>query len=186
MNIRRLCWAVLFLAAVGGIGAETAAENSSAPAPGALRAAGKIEFPISSSANVRPEFERGVALLHSFFYEEARRIFTAAAEKDPNCAMAHWGIAMTWWHPIWTPPNPEEMNAGTAAIDKAMALEAATDRERRFIAALSAYYHAADGPATGAVGQSCHGPVGSRERALAYEKEMCELAAKYADDMEAQ
>src|SRR3954469_16651458 len=142
---------------------------SGGPQPGDLRAAGKIEFPISSSANVRPEFERGMALLHSFFYEEARRIFTAAAEMDPNCAMAHWGIAMTWWHPIWTPPTPDEMKAGTAAIDKAVgmirlagrdsgATGATTDRENRFITALHAYYHAAEGPSTGAVGQSCHGP----------------------------
>src|SRR5882724_5518921 len=165
--------------------------TGSRPEPGDLRTAGRIEFPISGAAAVRPEFERGVALLHSFFYEEARRIFTGVAEKDPNCAMAQWGIAMTWWHPIWTPPTPEEMKAGTAAIDKAVAMirpasRDVTDRERRFIAALSAYYHAADGPTTGPVGQSCHGPVGSRERALAYEKEMRELAEKYPDDMEAQ
>ena len=70
---------------------------------------------------MQAEFTRGVALLHSFFYEEARRIFTGVAEKDPTCAMAQWGIAMTWWHPIWTPPTPDEMRAGKAAIDKAMA-----------------------------------------------------------------
>jgi hypothetical protein len=159
---------------------------ASKPEPGDLRSAGRIEFPISSTAGVQPEFERGVALLHSFFYEEARRIFTAVAEKDPKCAMVQWGIAMTWWHPIWTPPTKEEMKAGTAAIDKAVAFKAPTDRERKFITALAAYYHAADGPGTGAVGQSCHGPVGSRERALAYEKEMRELATQYPDDLEAQ
>ncbi|HKP03613.1 MAG TPA: hypothetical protein VJU77_09675 [Chthoniobacterales bacterium] len=191
MNIRGVYWGVLFLAAASGSGL-AAAENSSAPAPGDLRAAGKIEFPISSDAAARAEFERGVALLHSFFYEEARRIFTAAAEKDPKCAMAQWGIAMTWWHPIWTPPTKEEMAAGTAAIDRADEMirlrqgSGATGREKKFIAALHAYYHAADGPASGAVGQSCHGPVGSRERALAYEKEMRELAEKNPDDMEAQ
>ena len=97
-------------------------------------------------AAARPEFIRGVALLHSFFYEEARRIFTAVAEKDPTCAMAQWGIAMTWWHPIWTPPTPDEMSAGKAAIDKAMAMTAGTDRERQFITALNAYYNTPDGP----------------------------------------
>src|SRR3954453_322411 len=187
MKIRKLCLPVLVPAMmmIGSVAAARA-ENSTVPEPGDLRAAGKIEFPISSATAVRPEFERGVALLHSFFYEEARRLFTATAEKDPNCAMAQWGIAMTWWHPIWTPPAPEEMKVGTAAIDKAMAMNAPSERERKFIAALHAYYHAADGPATGAVGQSCHGPVGSRERALAYEKEMRELAEKYPDDLEAQ
>src|SRR4051812_1563298 len=185
MSVRRLCLCVLILAVIGSVSAASA-ENSNAPEPGDLRAVGKIEFPISGEAAGRPEFERGVALLHSFFYEEARRIFTAAAEKDPNCAMAQWGIAMTWWHPIWTPPTPEEMKAGMTAIDKAVAMIPPTDRERKFIAALHAYYHASDGPATGTVGQSCHGPVGSRERALAYEKGMRELATQYPDDTEAQ
>ena len=89
--------------------------------------------------------------------------------------MAQWGIAMTWWHPIWTPPTPDEMSAGKAAIDKAMAMKAGTDRERQFITALNAYYNTPDGPATEAVGQSCHGPVGPRDRVVAYEKAMREL-----------
>jgi tetratricopeptide (TPR) repeat protein len=186
MNIRRAFLNVLILTTGIAAVASARTESSSPPEPGDLRAAGKIEFPISSDAAVRAEFERGVALLHSFFYEEARRIFTALAEKDPNCAMAHWGIAMTWWHPIWTPPTPEEMKAGLAEIDKAAAMKAATERERKFITALHAYFHAADGPAPRAVGQSCHGPVGSRERALAYEKEMRELAQANPDDIEAQ
>ena len=199
MNIQGSCRRVLFLAALSLLReatawqGEDASPSSNGLQPGDLRAAGKIEFPISGAAGIRPEFERGVALLHSFFYEEARRIFTGVAEKDPNCAMAQWGIAMTWWHPIWTPPTAEEMAAGRAAIDRAMEMirpaeRDVTDRERRFIAALSAYYHAADTAAAtaGPVGQSCHGPVGSRERALAYEKEMRELAKKYPDDMEAQ
>src|ERR1041384_6519807 len=151
MNVQKSSWGIVFLMAVT-VNAALGVETSTAPEPGALRAAGKIEFPITSAANVRPEFERGVALLHSFFYEESRRIFTSIAEKDPNCAMAQWGIAMTWWHPIWTPPTPEEMKAGTTAIDKAMAMKASTERERKFIAALSAYYHAADGPSSGAGG----------------------------------
>jgi hypothetical protein len=188
MNIRGHRSGVLFLAALIGGTALAGEAPSAAPQPGDLRAVGKIEFPISSTKEVQPEFERGVALLHSFFYEEARRIFTAVAEKDPNCPMAQWGIAMTWWHPIWTPPTPDEMKAGTAAIEKALALKPSTDRERKFISALGVYYHAADTAAAtgGPVGQSCHGPVGSRERALAYEKEMRELAQKYPDDMEAQ
>ena len=188
MNILSLR-STVFLAIIIGFAATAAAEISSGLEPGDLRAVGKIEFPITSGADVRAEFERGVALLHSFFYEEARRIFTAVAEKDSKCAMAQWGIAMTWWHPIWTPPTKEEMAAGTAAIDRATRLcqgAGVAGKEKKFIAALSAYYHATDAPAKGAVGQSCHGPVGSRERALAYEKEMRELATQYPEDMEAQ
>src|SRR4029079_334642 len=116
------------------------------PAPGDLRSAGAVEFPTSCKSEVGPEFARGVALLHSFFYEEARRIFTEVAERDPGCAMAHWGIAMTWWHPIWTPPTSEEMAAGRAAAERAKSMKA-TPRERRFIMAINTYYNAPDSAA---------------------------------------
>ena len=158
------------------------ATNSTAAEPGDLRAAGTVDFPVSCKPAAQPEFIRGVALLHSFFYEEARRSFTAAAEKDPGCAMAQWGIAMTWWHPIWTPPTPDEMSAGKAAAAKAMAMTAGTDRERLFITALNAYYNTPEGPATDAVGQSCHGPVGPRDRVIAYEKALRPLYESYPDD----
>jgi tetratricopeptide (TPR) repeat protein len=156
------------------------------PEPGDLRAAGKVEFPVSCAPAVQSEFARGVALLHSFFYEEARRVFTSVAERDPKCAMAQWGIAMTWWHPIWTPPTPDEMNSGKAAIEKAMAMNAGTDRERGFITALNVYYNTPESPSAGAVGQSCHGPVGPRDRVIAYEKAMRQLRDKFPDDFEVQ
>jgi tetratricopeptide (TPR) repeat protein len=127
-----------------------------------------------------------VALLHSFFYEEARRVFTSVAERDPKCAMAQWGIAMTWWHPIWTPPTPDEMRAGKAAIEKAMSLRAGSDRERGFITALNTYYNTADNSSSAPVGQSCHGPVGPRDRVIAYEKVMQQLRDKYPADFEVQ
>jgi tetratricopeptide (TPR) repeat protein len=156
------------------------------PEPGDLRAAGKVNFSISCAPAVQSDFNRGVALLHSFFYEEARRVFTSVAERDPKCAMAQWGIAMTWWHPIWTPPTPDEMSAGKAAIQKAMEMTPGTDRERGFITALNVYYNAPDAATAGPVGQSCHGPVGPRDRVIAYEKAMRQLRDKYPDDFEAQ
>jgi len=183
------CWRRIFLLiglastnllAISDVGCATV------PEPGDLRAAGKVDFPISCTPAVQSEFARGVALLHSFFYEEARRIFTSVAEQDPKCAMAQWGIAMTWWHPIWTPPTPDEMNAGKAAIAKAMGMTAGTDRERGFITALNVYYNTPDTSAADAVGQSCHGPVGPRDRVIAYEKAMRQLYDKYPDDFEAQ
>ena len=186
MNIRTFFRGAPFLAVVIGSGAALGAENSAAPEPGDLRTAGAVDFPVTCTPAVQAEFTRGVALLHSFFYEEARRIFTGVAEKDPTCAMAQWGIAMTWWHPIWTPPTPDEMKAGKAAIDKAMAMTGGTDRERQFIVALNSYYNTPDGPVTGEVGQSCHGPVGPRDRVTAYEKAMHKLYDKYPDDFEAQ
>jgi tetratricopeptide (TPR) repeat protein len=156
------------------------------PEPGDLRAAGKVNFSISCAPAVQSDFNRGVALLHSFFYEEARRVFTSVAERDPKCAMAQWGIAMTWWHPIWTPPTPDEMSAGKAAIQKAMEMTLGTDRERGFITALNVYYNAPDAATAGPAGQSCHGPVGPPDRVVAYEKSMRQLRDKYPDDFEAQ
>ena len=156
------------------------------PEPGDLRGVGKVDFQISCAPGVQPDFARGVALLHSFFYEEARRVFTSVAERDPKCAMAQWGIAMTWWHPIWTPPTAGEMRAGKAAIENALALNAGSDRERGFINALNVYYNTPDNSPPGPVGQSCHGPVGPRDRVIAYEKAMRQLRDKYPDDFEVQ
>jgi tetratricopeptide (TPR) repeat protein len=159
---------------------------ATAPEPGDLRGVGKVTFPITCSPDVQTDFARGVALLHSFFYEEARRVFTSVAERDPKCAMAQWGIAMTWWHPIWTPPNPDEMRAGKAAIEKAMAMNAGSEREHGFITALNTYYNTPDGSNAAPVGQSCHGPVGPRDRVIAYEKAMRQLRDMYPDDFEVQ
>jgi tetratricopeptide (TPR) repeat protein len=177
---------IIFLVILVGNFGALGIQSATVPEPGDLRAAGKVDFPISCASSVQPEFARGVALLHSFFYEEARRIFTSVAEKDPKCAMAQWGIAMTWWHPIWTPPTPNEMSAGKAAIAKAMALPAGTHRERGFITALNVYYNTPDSLDADAVGQSCHGPVGPRDRVIAYEKAMRQLRDKYPDDFETQ
>lgn len=161
-------------------------KSATAPEPGDLRGVGKVTFPITCAPDVQSDFARGVALLHSFFYEEARRVFTSIAERDPNCAMAQWGIAMTWWHPIWTPPTPDEMHAGKAAIESAMSMKTGTDRERGFITALNTYYNTPESSTAAPVGQSCHGPVGPRDRVVAYEKAMRQLSDKYPDDFEVQ
>src|SRR6266568_400215 len=177
---------VCFIALVSTLFVLRNTECATAPEPGDLRGVGKVTFPITCAPEVQSDFARGVALLHSFFYEEARRVFTSVAERDPKCAMAQWGIAMTWWHPIWTPPTPDEMSAGKAAIQKGMAMSAGTDREREFITALNVYYNTPDSSTAAAVGQSCHGPVGPRDRVIAYEKAMRDLRDKFPDDFEVQ
>ena len=176
---------ILFIALANNLGLH-AAKCATARQPGDLRGVGKVTFPITCTPEAQSDFARGVALLHSFFYEEARRVFTSVSERDPKCAMAQWGIAMTWWHPIWTPPTPDEMGAGKAAIEKAMAMNASTDRERGFITALNIYYNTPDSSTTAPIGQSCHGPVGPRDRVVAYEKAMRQLRDKYPDDFEVQ
>jgi tetratricopeptide (TPR) repeat protein len=100
---------------------------------------GVVHFP-TSCRGVDADFTHAVALLHSFGYEESRRAFETVAAKDPACGMAFWGIAMTWYHPIWAPPTPKELAAGAAAAAKARELGATTDRERGYVAAVGTFY----------------------------------------------
>ena len=72
---------------------------------------GTVRFATSCAAAAVPHFDRGMALLHSFGYEEARRSFEEAAAADPKCAMPHWGVAMTYYHPIWAPPTAAELSS---------------------------------------------------------------------------
>ena len=181
--MRRSTW---LFAVLGLMAAAPVTASADVHAPGEVRSAGAVTFEISCSPAVRGEFERGVALLHSFFYEESRRIFTKIAQTDPACAMAQWGIAQTWWHPIWAPPLPEEFDAGKAAAQRALELPS-TPREHGFIEAIATYYNTSDmAPAQTPVGQSCHGPVGTPARVVAYAAVMRTLYERYPNDFEAQ
>jgi len=137
----------------------------------ALIKVGTVHFPISCSADVQVPFERGVAMLHSFWYEEARKQFASVAHYDPSCAMAQWGLAMTEWRPFWDGMPEERRRAGIAEIDEAAALHPKTDRERLYIAALSTYLHS--DPAQNAVA------VGI------YANAMASLHTAYPGDVEA-
>ena len=97
---------------------------------------GVVQFPITCEATARAAFDRGLALLHSFGYEEARQSFVDAAKSDPACGIAQWGVAMTYYHPIWAPPNEQELAAGRAAALAGERAGAKSDRERRYIAAI--------------------------------------------------
>ena len=157
------------------------------PSVGDLRKVGTVHLKTSCAAAAQKTVERATAMLHSFFYDESRRVFLEAAEQDPKCAMAHWGVAMTWWHPIWTAPNAEEKEAGRRAIEKAKAIGGGTDLERAYIAALEAFYSAPAQVGSGPIGQSCHGPTGGSDhpaRAQAYETAMAEVFARWPHDVE--
>ena len=99
--------------------------------------------------------------------------------------MGQWGVAMTWSHPLWAAPTENELKAGLDAVQKAEAAGAKTQRERDYIAAVAAYSRAGQGPASGAVGQSCHGPTDQGTRRAAFAKAMERLHATYPDDIEA-
>ena len=107
---------------------------------------GKVSFPTSCSATVARDFERSVALLHSFAYTASEQSFRKVAAADPNCAMAHWGIAMSFYHPLWSVPSPTELQDGRLEVKRAQALvtNRVTPRERQFIAAAAAYYRDAN------------------------------------------
>ncbi len=102
---------------------------------------GTVHFPVSCAAPVQKPFERGVALLHSFWYEEAEKEFLEIAKDDPHCAMAHWGVAMSLWHQLWNRPDTKVVKRGWDEVRKAEKNQrAATDRERAYIAAAHAFY----------------------------------------------
>jgi hypothetical protein len=105
---------------------------------------GRVSFPTSCSPSVARDFERSVALLHSFAYAASEQSFREVAAADPNCAMAHWGIAMSYYHQLWSPPTPAEWRDGQLEIQRASAMNRGSPRERQFIAAAAAYYADAD------------------------------------------
>ena len=133
---------------------------------------GTVHFPISCVVQVQQPFERGVALLHSFWYEEAQKQFEGVAAADPHCAMAHWGIAISYWHQLWNRPDVKTIKNGRAEVDKAMSLHTTDDRERGYIAAISAFY---SGPKSRSY----------QARAVAYSNAMGKLAQDHPEDLEA-
>lgn len=104
-------------------------------------APGTVDFPISCSEQAQVEFNRAVGLLHHMTYPGAREAFQRVAKTDPGCAMAHWGIAMTLFQPLWpNRPGPEELRRGWGAVQRAKDLEPSTQRERLFVDAAAAFF----------------------------------------------
>src|SRR5947209_6636748 len=99
---------------------------------------GKVNFPTSCDPKVQAQFERGVAMLHSFWFGTARKTFEAVLQQDPMCAIAYWGIAVDLLgNTLAFAPSPSNMRAAWEALEKARAIGAKTDRERAWIEALS-------------------------------------------------
>ena len=116
----------------------TAVAQEHAHAPERL---GHVTFPVSCSAEAQQRFERAMAVLHSFWWEEAPRAFGTVLAADSSCAMAHWGLAMTGWgNPFTGGPGADDRRAGTASAQRAAALGGRTPREAGFIAAVAALY----------------------------------------------
>jgi hypothetical protein len=132
----------------------------------------EVDFATSCSPAVQHTFKHAVWTLHSFWYPEALKDFTAVTEADPNCAIGYWGIAMSHWYPLWYPPTAASLKAGSEAVEKAMAAPTKTEREKDYINAIAAFYRDND-------------KLDHRARAFAYEKAMEQVYLKYPEDREA-
>jgi len=134
---------------------------------------GTVHFPVSCAAAVQKPFERGVALLHSFWYEEAEKGFLQIEKDDPRCAMAHWGVAMSLWHQLWNEPDAKVIQRGRDEVTAAEKLpNKSTPRERAYVSAIGAFYGNSEN-------------LDQAARAKAYSDAMKKVYETYADDHEA-
>jgi tetratricopeptide (TPR) repeat protein len=134
---------------------------------------GKVIFPTSCDPKVQVEFERGVAMLHSYWFNYARKTFEGVLERDPSCAMAYWGIAVDLLgNTLVGPPSRAAAQAAWEALEKARAIGAKTQRERDWIDALSTYYRD-------------HDKIAVDARLTAYNKAMEDITRRHPEDYEA-
>src|SRR6201984_1269095 len=98
---------------------------------------GKVSFLITCNQSVQKEFERGLAFLHSFWYEEAQKSFKEVIDQDPHCAIAYWGQAMSIYRPLWNRPTASDLQNGRKLIQVAQTLDTHSQRERDYIYALA-------------------------------------------------
>jgi tetratricopeptide (TPR) repeat protein len=131
---------------------------------------GTVHFPSSCASAVQKPVERGVAMLHSFWYEEAEKQFQQIEKDDPQCAIAHWGVAMSLWHQLWNRPDKPVLERGGAELKAGRSLHA-TVREHDYIVALSAFY--------------AHPSRSYQKRVTAYSKQMAKVSERNPDDHEA-
>jgi len=133
-----------------------------------------LSFPTSCDPKVQAEFERGVAMIHSYWFLVARRVFEGVLQQDPGCAIAYWGIAMDLLgNSLGGPPSRENANAAWVALEKAREIGAKTDRERGWIDAIRAYYRD-------------HDKTDVETRLRTYNSAMEQMAQRYPDDYEVQ
>lgn len=132
---------------------------------------GTLVFNISGNPSVQANFTLGLKLLHSFEYDEAEKVFAGIIDQQPDCPMAYWGVAMSNFHPLWTPPSAIELSKGAKAIAIAQTT-AREPKEKAYIDATAAYYKDWD-------------KTDHRARSLNFEKAMQQLHTTYPDDHEA-
>src|SRR4051812_36682297 len=132
---------------------------------------GTVHFRISCKGQ-QAAFERGVALLHTFWYDQAAAQFKDIATRDPECAIAYWGEAMSIFHQIWDRPKDATLKKGLAMLQQGQKAGAKTQRERDYIDALAVFYRES-------------GYADYQARVDAYSQAMAKLYEKYPQDHEA-
>ncbi len=100
---------------------------------------GDVSFSEACGYQTRENFDLAISLLHSFEYEEAEKAFVQVLDKDPECAMAYWGVAMSIYHGLWAPPEESVLEKGTKILSIAEHLAKSTKAER-YLEAIGAYY----------------------------------------------
>jgi len=123
----------------------------------------------SCAPAVRARFDRALALLHNFWYARALTEFQEIQNADHDCAMAYWGAAMTYNHPFWDAPTPEDDAAAWAYVQKGLKARSQNDREHMYLLAVAGLY--TDG-----------GSGTKQSRDAAYRDQMAATYAKYSDD----
>ena len=152
----------LFFVALIAAGSPWADDNHPHATP-AQEKLGNVSFPISCTPAAQEQFNVAVAMLHSFWYDEAEKTFRQVAVTDPNCAMAYWGITMSLYRQLWaTPPSAEDLQKGQDALQKARTLNIKTEREKAYLNAVDFLYRDAEKTRYAA-------------RKLAYEKAMAQV-----------
>jgi tetratricopeptide (TPR) repeat protein len=166
-----VCLSLFLVSAVETVSLDQAQHQHTGPAP---QNVGAVKFENTCAAAVQPVISRGLALLHSFWYEEVNREFRAVTAADPQCAIAWWGVAISQWQPLWEVRGPSRaaLDRGREAIEKGQALGTGSPRERAYLAALARFYTSV-------------GSVDHTDRVLAYERAMEKLHAEYPADTEA-
>jgi tetratricopeptide (TPR) repeat protein len=153
--------------------AATVAQDKSQPTAPSVEQLGKVFFPVSCTPAAQQAFDRALAMLHSFWLPQATRAFEAVVQADPDCAIAHWGIAMSQrGNPLVGAPSAAANKTGWAAVEKARTLGPKTQRERDYVAAMEAYFKDWE-------------TVDHARRVLAYERAMEQLHTRYPTDPEA-
>lgn len=133
---------------------------------------GAVGFRIEGSKEVQQEFDLGVALLHSFEYDEAEKVFAKVIDMDPGCAMAYWGVAMSNYHPLWAPPTAAELEKGAKAVAIAKSISKKSKYESAYINAIAQFYDDREN-------------VDHRTRAQRFQKSMEQLYTDFPNEKEA-